>query len=168
MAVTAQAGLKLVVMTEGMPYAEYADSKLTISPSDFIDVAVVDIGGPAGAGIFAVGISSMDDGLGSLDASDLISYQDVQVSLEDDPMVAASLGILGPFAKLDTGPYNANMLLIRSYIFHCEGQGDVTLVLVDYETGEVVDTQVIHQIPEPMTLALLGLGALVMARSRKH
>jgi hypothetical protein len=57
-------------------------------------------------------------------------------------------------------------MLVRETVFHCEGEGDVTLILVDHETGEVVDTQVIHQVPEPMSLALLGLGGLVLFRKR--
>jgi hypothetical protein len=54
--------------------------------------------------------------------------------------------------------------------FHCESdQGDVTIYLLNADTGqyEVLDTLVIHQIPEPMTVALLGLGGLFLLRRRR-
>jgi hypothetical protein len=55
-------------------------------------------------------------------------------------------------------------LVVDLIPFHCEGEGDVILTLTN-EEGLVLDTQVIHQIiPEPMTMALLGLGALLIRR----
>jgi hypothetical protein len=54
---------------------------------------------------------------------------------------------------------------------YCDGPGDVTLkfwgysVYTDYQPV-VWDTQVIHQIPEPMTLGLLGLGGLFLRRRK--
>ncbi len=59
--------------------------------------------------------------------------------------------------------------LVDNIIFHCEVPGDVTLTLVgDYENGiEVLDTQIIHQLPEPMTMCLLGLGGLFLRRRSK-
>ena len=64
--------------------------------------------------------------------------------------------------------------LVDSILLHCEGIGEVTLTLAsiyDPGTGEpvsitVMDTQVIHQIPEPMTFALLGLGGLFLRRRK--
>jgi hypothetical protein len=55
--------------------------------------------------------------------------------------------------------------VIDQIIFHCEAPGDVTLTLTGDVSG-VFDTQVIHQIPEPMTIGLLGLGGLFLRRRR--
>jgi len=51
-------------------------------------------------------------------------------------------------------------------LFHCDGIGDVTLQLVDLDTGAVYDSITISQVPEPATMALLGLGALVLRRKK--
>jgi hypothetical protein len=68
-------------------------------------------------------------------------------------------------------------------VVHCNNWCDVKLTLlhvIEYETGEVdenfnpifeyspevFDTQVIHAIPEPMTLGLLGLGGLFLRRRK--
>jgi len=34
------------------------------------------------------------------------------------------------------------------------------------DAGAVMDSQIIHQIPEPITLALLGLGGLFLRRRK--
>ena len=57
--------------------------------------------------------------------------------------------------------------------FHCEGEGDAIVEL--YTASEVGtagiwtlrDTLIIHQIPEPVTMALLGLGGLALLRRRR-
>lgn len=49
--------------------------------------------------------------------------------------------------------------------FHCTGLGDVTVNLLDFSFGEVLSVT-IQQVPEPMTLSLLGLGGLLLRRRR--
>jgi len=44
---------------------------------------------------------------------------------------------------------------------------DVFVLLIHSDSLTVLDTLTIHQIPEPMTLALLGLGGLFVLRRRK-
>ena len=68
----------------------------------------------------------------------------------------------------DTPPVDdfVNGLLIDDIILTCEGIGDVMVTLTN-ENFAVLDTAVIHQIvPEPMTLALLGLGGLFLRRRK--
>jgi len=49
--------------------------------------------------------------------------------------------------------------------FHCTGPEDVEVVLYDESYTTILDTLVIHQ-PEPMTIALLGLGGLFLRRRK--
>ncbi len=44
---------------------------------------------------------------------------------------------------------------------------DLVVELYDAGTLLLIDSAIIKQIPEPMTLALLGLGGLFMLRRRK-
>jgi len=63
-------------------------------------------------------------------------------------------------------PAPLNGLLVDDIIFQCGGFGDVTLTLVYEDPRTAYPTQVIHQIPEPGTLFLLGLGVFLMRRKR--
>jgi hypothetical protein len=44
---------------------------------------------------------------------------------------------------------------------------DVIVCLIDPQMGDLIDMLIIHQVPEPTTLALLGLGGLLALRRRK-
>jgi hypothetical protein len=74
--------------------------------------------------------------------------------------------------------------VLDNIIFHCNASGNVTLTLLQViatDTGNmddefneiytyspgIFDTQVIHQIPEPFTMGLLGLGGLFLRRRSK-
>jgi len=65
----------------------------------------------------------------------------------------------------------AGTVLFDEIIFHCEDLVDATIYLMDAPDGEmasiIYDSVVIHQIPEPMTIALLGLGGLLALRRRR-
>ena len=52
-----------------------------------------------------------------------------------------------------------------SWDLHCEGEGDVLVNLYDGNNA-LVDTLTVSQIPEPMTMALLGLGGLFLRRRK--
>lgn len=57
--------------------------------------------------------------------------------------------------------------LAFDYLFHCEGEGTVVIELwEDPDYTNVADTLTITQIPEPMTVALLGLGGLLLRRRK--
>jgi hypothetical protein len=57
--------------------------------------------------------------------------------------------------------------LHAAYEFHCDvDQDDVTVSLRLNDLTTVLDTLTIHQIPEPMTMALLGVGALLLRRRK--
>ncbi len=68
-----------------------------------------------------------------------------------------------PFFVIPVGQQAGGM------IFTCYDLGDVTLRLMDSPiaaAGTVLDTLTVHQIPEPMTFALLGLGGLFLRRRK--
>jgi hypothetical protein len=58
--------------------------------------------------------------------------------------------------------------LFGEAVFHCDAPGDVTIAIVDYAGEELLvrDTLVITQLPEPMTMVLLGLGGLFLRRRK--
>ena len=55
--------------------------------------------------------------------------------------------------------------MLGDFEFHCDDFGDVTIVLSD-ASQMIHDTLIIHQIPEPMTIGLLGLGGLFLRRRK--
>jgi len=58
---------------------------------------------------------------------------------------------------------------VDDILFHCEGVGDVVVSLwttPDFETYTLKDSIIIHQIPEPATIALLSLGGLLLRKKR--
>ena len=57
--------------------------------------------------------------------------------------------------------------LQSDYEFHCDIPGDdVVINLLASDLVTVLDTLTIHQIPEPITIALLGLGGLFLRRRK--
>jgi len=49
-------------------------------------------------------------------------------------------------------------------VFHCTGLGDVNINLYDPSGYTVIDSILVHQTPEPMTMLLLGLGGLFLRK----
>jgi len=52
-----------------------------------------------------------------------------------------------------------------SFVFHCTAPGPAVIEVTDVD-GVVLDSITILQTPEPATLALLGLGAMVLRRRK--
>jgi len=78
-------------------------------------------------------------------------------------------GVWGGVVLTGLGTYAAGDTIFDEIDFHCEGMGDVIITL--YETDFVgapvfMDSVVIHQIPEPATMLLLGLGGLFLRRRK--
>jgi hypothetical protein len=60
-------------------------------------------------------------------------------------------------------------LLLNNVTFRCDGPGNVNMLLIgteDFSEWLQYDNQMIIQTPEPATIALLGLGAILLKRRR--
>ena len=153
----ATAGLSLVV--NGLP-AE--SSTITMAPSDYALIGVYHDGGVDQT----IAYVSIESGPGSWTGA---------YAVYAPPSVPSAYGYyLGPITGMgdvmllmDAEPTTAvlGIGLLGEFEFHCDDLGDVTITLVDAATG-LQDILVIHQIPEPVTMALLGLGGLFLRRRK--
>jgi len=69
----------------------------------------------------------------------------------------------------DATPGTFNLMgVLDAKELHCVGPAsDDVIWLIDAESGVVFDTLIIHQVPEPATMLLLGLGGLLLRRRNK-
>jgi len=174
MATVANAGLLLSV--NGVVNPE--TSTINLKPSE---TAVIDIHGANNVVGTTVTAWLAVQGLGTLDAgAPTFTWANSTVAnirmpaLGDVQAFLATVGFPGVGDVVTTDimdtvePFTApNGLLIDGLIFHCVGQpGDVVLTLFDAADLSVLSTVTIHQIPEPITFALLGLGGLFLRRRK--
>ena len=138
--------------------------------------------GPIAPYLFLEGPGSID-GHSMLYPGSLSSYADLEVVAADldmpveDALTAfrdftgmPDIQDLGYIVLADSALPMAPLdgLLVDGIIFHCGGLGDVTLTLHWCDYVPHYHTQIIHQVPEPMTLLLLGTGSLLaVARHRR-
>jgi len=169
MATMANAAIKLSVNGQDAP------DVITLYPSDYITIGVVNIDY----------VSVADRNFWAyVDLSDLDNY-----TVAGAALVAPGKGDMASFsyaeypAPSDYGEYSVSQTwtpgvvspvpagLYFQFELHCDGISDVVVDLWDYNpiaypSGAIVDTVTIHQIPEPITMALLGLGGLFLRRRK--
>ena len=156
MVAVASAGLNVVIQIDGS-WQSPENSTYTITPSTDIVWGVQD-DGLTPAGFYVLGFL----GPGSITEPTDVSGN-VSAALTDDALMAESYNVENPFISMTLD--NSVDGILYTSTFHCEGQGDVTLYAYDVDFL-VEDTQVIHQVPEPATLALLGIGGLLLRRRK--
>jgi hypothetical protein len=89
------------------------------------------------------------------------------------PIPAGTNGVWGGIFTFGT-VIPASTILYDGIIFHCESDAPecldtvITLQRVndDWTMGDILDTLVIHQVPEPASMLLLGLGGLLLRRRK--
>ena len=85
------------------------------------------------------------------------------------PIPEGTDGISGGITLNQLPNIPAGSIIYDLIDFHCVAFGDAIIQLYETPDGSVltlVDTVIIHQIPEPMTMALLGLGGLFLRRRK--
>jgi hypothetical protein len=154
-------------------------TEMTLNPSDNVTLGIYtsDIMG-FGKGDWNGSALVVSGPAGLLSAANAVSlypnepgiaiFQSASVDL-GFPTTLQGPGFTFTFTGADINPGQ----IINSIAFHCEGAGDVTIQLLgsqqflaDGSDTVVLDTLVIHQVPEPITLGLLGLGGLFLRRRK--
>ena len=160
------ASATLQISIDGMPTPDPVDSEITIGPSDelildiYTDADIIDADGSIVWVLNAVGPGTISGGAA------VYSAPDTAVNLSGPFPLG---GIFGNVTVFEPGvSIPATSILYDQIIFHCMGPEDVIINLDLYVGSTKVgtaDTVTIHQ-PEPMTMALLGLGGLFLRRRK--
>jgi hypothetical protein len=180
LATASAASAGIYISVDGVVDPPESQVTLVISEHAVIDIWGDDVGGVPGAGTYLFGMRAgpgvldLDDPMAQITYGGNKTSKAVYHDATEDDGLAAMLGIVYPWMAVDltdlVTPPDVPLPLLGKLVdlidFHCIDEGDVTLVLMDGD-GNVLDTQVIHQIPEPATIALLGLGGLALLRRRR-
>jgi hypothetical protein len=152
--------------------------EITLQPSEWIDLDVIYTPYTDEGPLFQLNIQILVDGPGIIDLSQLTEPPGAW-----DAMF--SPGVVGPdsmsFNWGFSGSGVADGVAIDHILFHCDDWPDVIITMVDFiygnlgsldtppggATPDYGDPVVVHQYPEPMTIALLGLGGLALLRKRR-
>jgi hypothetical protein len=160
----ANAGYQLSM--NGLINGEGNQQEITIKPSETILVDITAAYGPLDApGNFWLGIEPVQ---GS--AEWIRSSMHVYGPVAGSPALALSDGgygelwIKGDNDNAPPAPGSWISGTLFDVIFHCTGAGDVMINLYDPAGSAVIDSILVHQIPEPMTMLLLGLGGLFLRK----
>lgn len=173
MASTASATLQISVNGEQEPIESeiYLSQSETLTLDIWTDADIEQFGGGSWMLVCDITMGTIDPGISVRDG---YSYGDPPYTAQKPEIIPPEghEGIWGFYA--DFAGTSAGTTLYDEIIFHCEYDDpphDVTIYLMDAPDGSpattTYDMVVIHQVPEPMTVALLGLGGLFLLRRRK-
>jgi hypothetical protein len=186
----------LLIVFTVLAMASAANAALLISVNDVVDPAdstielnksehaVIDIWGDAqtGSPAFFYLAAVNEGGLGSVDSTNLeilyvptstlnefyqVTNPDELAYVSDGLQKTVASAIFVNLADSSIPPAPLDGTLVDGIDFHCDSDdGDVVLYLANAGDFSIYDSQVIHQIPEPISIALLGLGGLFLRRRK--
>jgi hypothetical protein len=166
------ANAALLISVDGV--VDPPDSEIEIMESDWVTLDIWG-DGQTDPSAFLMGLELQGPASLDLANTDMIyTGSDASVDWLDYPDIADLLGVQNPLVLVslndipppgtDKAPLDGT--LVDGIRLHCDGPGEVVVLLYDFD-GNLLDSQVIHQIvPEPMTLGLLGLGGLFLRRRK--
>jgi len=165
---------KLLVLSLVLGIASLASAALTIVPESLVlypsDIITIDIVADAQAADLGAVIGVVVDGPGTISVGENTANLLNPGAIFDLPGDQAGLfgygtAVFADLAKPEIGAMIPDGVVISGLTFHCEGEGDVIIQIFNPDSG-LVDEITIAQMPEPATMALLGLGALVLRRKK--
>ena len=129
------------------------DSEVVLVPSDTITLQLIADPGEVGQAMFLTieGPADVEPGVNYVNQS---------------PILPLAPGLFQIDTIIPGSEANPIEGIIADVILHCAGEGDVTVLLGPAPSTDMLDKLIIHQIPEPMTMALLGLGGLFLRRRK--
>ncbi len=162
MAITSAANAALLISVDGV--IDPPDTEITLLPSD---MAVIGIWGDGSSpqGTYYLGVQ--EGNLATLDASNMTMIYPAEIPMPPTPEPPFPGWITIELYNYQPDPPPLEGMLVDQIILHCENPGEASVLLLDHNL-EVLDTQVIHQIPEPTTIAILALGGLALRRRKKQ
>ena len=171
MASLANATLQISVGSDKDP----TDSEYTLLPSEelvldiWTDAAIPNFMGGTWMLVVDTTLGSFTPGIGMLPPPQTVYGTPPYTAQAPNVIPPVGLeGIWGIYVAF--GEIAAGTTMYNQIIFHCEALGDATIYLMDapdsVQASIIYDQVVIHQIPEPATIALLGLGCLLLRRRK--
>jgi hypothetical protein len=163
----------LGISADGDP--DPVDSTIVLAPSETIELDIFDTEGYSiGDDVYFVLVTLPSVGTISGGEINLASNPPPDTYVLDDAVGTGfwpgpENGIGGSIVYYGTSGTFGPGVYIDGIEFHCEGPGDAVIELwtsIDFVDWGLEDAVTIHQVPEPTTVLLLGLGGLLLRRRR--